>query len=113
GRGDVDEAAARSGLKLAELGDLAGRPVDGELNPAGAALLLEPVGRELEQVRHHLLRVLRLAANRETDHLRWGGCLWPRASARRSAASRCSGSRSVGTTSSKTTCSSPRRPPCS
>ena len=104
GGGDVDEAAARRRLELAELRDLAGRAVDRELDPARAALLLEPVGGQLEQVRHHPLRVLRLAADREADHLRGEGCLSPSASASRSAASRCSGSRSVGTTSSKTTC---------
>jgi hypothetical protein len=69
-RRDIDEGAARGGLQLSQIRDLPGRTVDRELDPAGAALLLQPVGSKLEQVGHHLLRVLRLAANRETDHLR-------------------------------------------
>src|SRR6476619_3199610 len=102
--GDVDESAARGRLKLAELWNLAGRPVDRKLHPSRAPFLLQPIRRELEQVRHHVLRVLGLAADREADHFCREGCSSPRVSARRSAASRCSESRSVGTTSSKTTC---------
>src|SRR5262249_44766227 len=90
---------------------LAGRAVDRELDPAGAPLLLEAVGRQLEQVRHHCLGVLGSAADRQPDHRGWEAPCLPRASARRSAASRCSSSRSVGTTSSRTTCWPPRRPP--
>src|SRR5207247_4262576 len=111
--GDVDEEAAGCGLELAELGDLPGRPVDRVLDPVRAALLLEPIRRELEQVRHHLLRVLRSAADREPDHLRRDGWRWPSASASLSAASRCSASSPVGTASWNTTCWSPRGPPWS
>src|SRR5215210_3950560 len=111
-RGDVDQAAPGSRLELPEIRHLPGWPVDRELDPARAALLLESVRRQFEQVRQHLLRVLGSAANCEPDHRRGEGWRW-RTSARRSAASRCSSSRSVGTTSSKTTCWSPRRPPCS
>ena len=67
---DVDEAPPGGRLDLTHVRDLAGRAVDRELDPARPALLLEPVRRELEQVRHHRLRVLRSAANREADHLR-------------------------------------------
>jgi hypothetical protein len=70
GRRDVDEAPAGSRLDLAQLGDLAGRAVDRELDPARPSFLLEAVGRELQQVRHHRLRVFRSTANGEADHLR-------------------------------------------
>jgi hypothetical protein len=70
GRRDVDQAAARGRLDLTHVGDLARRAVDRVLDPARSPLLLEPVRRQLEQVRHHRLRVLRSAANREANHRR-------------------------------------------
>jgi hypothetical protein len=47
GGDDIDEGAPGGRLQLPELGNLTRRPVDRELDEARAALLLDPVRRQL------------------------------------------------------------------
>ena len=73
GRLDLDQAGARGGPQIRQVGQLAGWPVDRVLDVVGAALLLDAAGHELDELRQDQLRLIRAAADGQPDHRRVPG----------------------------------------
>jgi hypothetical protein len=69
-RGDLDERSAGGGLQLWQRRQLAGRAVHRVLDDVAVVALLDPAGRQLEQLGQHELGLLAPYANREADHAR-------------------------------------------
>src|SRR5581483_1626990 len=112
-RDDLDQRPARRRLDRPDLGQLAGRAVEGVLDEVAVARFLEPARNEGEQLGEHRLGLLGPAADGEPDHVRDRAATpaSPSASASWRAASRCLRLSFRGRTTFSTTYSSPRAVP--
>jgi hypothetical protein len=67
---DVDQRVACRGPEVGQRGQLSGRAVEDELDRVAVLALLQPGGRELEQLYEHRLGVGARDADRQPDHAR-------------------------------------------
>ena len=69
---DLDQRPAGGRAQVGQIGQLAGRAVDGVLDDVAVLALLHPAGRELEQLGEDDLGLLALHAQRQSDQHGFG-----------------------------------------
>ncbi len=76
-RGDLDQRPAGGRAQVGQVGQLAGRAVDGVLDDVAVLALLHPARRQLEQLGEHELGLLALHPQGEADQHGFGIRLAP------------------------------------